>query len=537
MVKRDFAIGVEAQDILCLGLEHISAAIGSTMGPGGRPFGFDKFGTDMRLTSTFSKDGLTVLKALSFDLPSWQAVLQYCKQAASHSVLASGDGTTSTIVLANAVAKAVRKCENKYPQAFARLLEADAALAIEAIKLEAIKGDEVTRKVALTSTNGDEELTDIVLEAIKVSSAFGTILVEKNPASKQRYKIVRQDGYSNCGGYNYNATFALSASQNAASSKAIDWEEPMILLFNGSLMLVSQLEPILKAWNDNLSKGKVGNLLIVCYDVADEVTNKLMVINRQFAKQGAAAFIIKPRLTTEVNSGLQIMRDLASYCGIQDDRIVDGGNYKDLSSAFFGTCKGVKITQNGTMFLGRANNHYVEDRVLQNKSIIDEARSDFDRHMTGIRNAELAEGLVKVEVGGGHLPDLQERADRFDDASKAAQACMKNGALPGAGCSYIRAALMGGVHPALADALRSIHDTVLMNFGMDSNKDFVPQKGKALSIGNTGVVYGDASELNVLDACDTVCAVIRNGVSLGVKVATIGGYSFRDQDSGGNDYE
>lgn len=534
MAKRDFNIGKDAQDVLCTGLDVIAQAIGSTMGPGGRPFGFDKYGTDMRMTSTFSKDGLTVLKSLSFDSPACQAVLQYCNQAASHSVMASGDGSTSTIVLANAVAKAVRGSDNKYPQAFARQLESDADMAIEAIKKEAIKGDWVTRKVALTSTNGDEELTDVVLDAIKASSAFGTILVEKNPASKVRYKIERQDGYSNCSGYNYNATFALSASPNAAASKAIEWTNPDVIIFNGSLMVTAQLDPILKAWNDSL-KLNPSNLLIVCYDIADEVANKLMVINRQVAKDGVAAFVVKPRLTAEVNSGLQVMRDLAAYCGILDSMIVDGGNYKDISSAFFGTVKLVKITQNSTLFLGRAENHYVEDRILQNKSIIDEARSDFDRHITGIRNAELAEGLVKVEVGGGHLSDLQERADRFDDASKAAQACMRNGALPGSGCSYIRAGLLAGVHPALADAFRAIHNTVLNNYGTDPNPDFIPLPGKALSITRDGIIHGDAVELNVLDACDTVCAAIKNGVSLGVKVATIGGYSFRDQDLRGND--
>lgn len=537
MAKRDFSIGELAQNNLCEALDAIALAIGSTMGPGGRPFGFDKYGTDMRMTSTFSKDGLTVLKSLSFDKPSWQAVLQYCKQAASHSVLASGDGTSSTIVLANAVAKAVRSCNSKYPQAFARALENDANLAIEAIKREAIKSEDTTRKVALTSTNGDEELADVVLEAIKRSSAFGTILVEKSPASKQRYKIERQDGYSNCAGYNYNATFALSASPLAASSKPIDWKSPAVILFNGTITTVSQIDPILKAWNDKLSSGTPQNLLIVCYDVADEVTNKLMVINRQIAKQGVATFIVKPRLTAEVNSGLQIMRDLAAYCGILDSQIIDGGNYKDIDKTFFGVAQLVRITTNNTMFLGRSDMHYVEDRVLQNQSIVEEARSDFDRQITSIRNAELAEGLVKVEVGGGHLPDLQERADRFDDASKAAQACMRSGALPGSGCSYIRAGLLAGVNPALATALRAIHETVLVNYGIEPNSDFIPLPGKTVSIGNDGIKHGDAVELNVLDACDTVCAVIKNGVSLGVKVATIGGYSFRDQDNNGNDYE
>ena len=171
--------------------------------------------------------------------------------------MASGDGSSSSIVLANAVAKAVRSCNSKYPQAFARQLESEANAAIEAIRNEAIQGEHITRKVALTSTNGDEELADVVIEAIKSSSAFGTLLVEKSPASKVRYKINRQDGYSNCNGYNYNSTFALSASPEAASSKPINWKSPAVVLFNGNLIQANQLDPILKSWQARFNKCRV----------------------------------------------------------------------------------------------------------------------------------------------------------------------------------------------------------------------------------------------------------------------------------------
>lgn len=536
-MKKDFKIGKEAQDKLTSALEEIAHAVGSTMGPGGRPFGFDKRDTSGSLSSTFSKDGITVLKSLFFDEPAYQAVLQYCKQAAGQSVLASGDGTTSSIVLANAVAKAVRESGAKYPQAFARLIESDAQLAIDAIKKEAIISDDVVEKVALTSTNGDKELTSVVLDAIKHSSAFGTLLVEKNPASPVRYRILRQDGYSNCAGYAYNQTVASSASPAASASKPIEWENPSVLIFNGNLIVAGQIDSVLKAWNDRVNGTGEKYLIIVSYEVSDEVANKILVFNRNIAKYDMAAFVVKPRLTAEVNSSLQVIRDIAAYCGIDEDKIVDGGNYKELDASFFGTCGKVKISNNNTMFLGRAKNHWVEKRILQNQSIIEEARSEFDRQITGIRNAELAEGLVKVEVGGGLMPDLQERADRFDDASKAAQACMRGGALPGAGASYIRAGVLSGAHPLLAKAFMSVYKTVMQNYGVDPNENYIPAPGKTYSISEDGIVYGDAQELGILDATETVCSVIKNGVSLGVKVATIGGYSYRSKDEQTMEYE
>lgn len=527
--NRIVSVGKEAQDQLAEALSKIADAVGSTLGPGGRPFGFDKLGTDMRLSASFTKDGLTVLKSLDFDHPAWQAVLQYCKQASSHSVLASGDGTTSTIVLADAVCKAVRISSGKSPQAVARQIEKEADDAIAEIREKAIKNESAVRKVALTSTNGDEELTEVVLEAIKETGAFGSVIVEKNPASPVRYRIVRQDGYSNCQGYAYNQTLALSASENAAASKPIEWKNPKILIMNGSLILEEQINKLVSAWNE-IRKKDPANLIIVSYDVSDEVANKLLVLNRILAKDSAgAAFIVKPRLTAEMNSGLQVIRDIAAFCGIDDSKIIDGGNYKHIDESFFGTCGTVKVGVGSTVFLGRSENNWVAKRAEQNQSIVEEARSQFDKQITMIRNAELSEGLVKVEVGGGLLPDLQERADRFDDASKAAQSCMWSGALPGGGVSYIKAGLLANVSQTLQQAFFAIHERVLHNYGenlqiaLDMNADIGFKLTKA------GVEFGDPVELGVLDSAETVCAVIKNGVKLGCSLAILGGYSYRDQ--------
>jgi chaperonin GroEL len=526
----EFKVGKEARDALSESLDKVAQAIGSTLGPGGRPFGYKKFtGYGYDKVASFSKDGLTVLKALRPSTPSDAAVVEYCNQASAHSVLESGDGTSSTIILANAVCKAVLRADNKYPQAFARRLEKDAQNAIKAIRNEAIIGDEAVRKVALTSTNGDEELTNVVLEAIDSSSTMGTILVNKNAAQKQRYKIERQEGYSNCKGYEYNQIFALSADSETASSKPIEWENPSVVIYNGDLIIQTQIEPILEAWKVLVQEGKSAKLVIVAYQISEEIANRLMVLNRKFAQQGLAVFVVQPRLSAEINAGLHITRDIAAFCGIDDQKIVDGGNVKFLDNSYFGTCGKVRISREGTAFLGRASNHWVEKRIFQNKAIWEEARSDFDRELPKIRNAELAEGLVTVVIGGGLLPDLHERADRFDDAAKAAKACKVSGALPGAGCSYIRAGNLAEVHPELKEAFREVNKRILQNYGTDHDEALAPEEGMTTAITEDSISYIKAYDAGILDACETVCSVIKNGVDLGIRIATVGGYFFPDQ--------
>jgi hypothetical protein len=91
----------------------------------------------------------------------------------------------------------------------------------------------------------------------------------------------------------------------------------------------------------------------------------------------------------------------------------------------------------------------------------------------------------------------------------------------------IRAAELSGAGEALRSALSTVHHSIMANYGADPMIDQV-QAGQTVRLTEEGPVVGDAVELGVLDAADTVCAVIRNGVDLGVKIAILGGYSLRD---------
>jgi chaperonin GroEL len=525
MAKPIVRVGVEAISEMVTALSSISAAVGSTLGPGGRPFAIDRMDITGRIAPTFTKDGLTVLRSLGFDSPAWEAVLAFCRQAASHSVISSGDGTTSTIVLAAEIAKQVIASQHKWPQAFARQLEREANEAIEAIKTEVVTGDDIVRSVALTSANGDQELADVVLQSVEKSSAFGAIVVEKNPAARERYRVLTQDGYCHCHGYDYNNTMAWSADPRAASNEAIEWENPLVAIVNGNLTVAHQIDPILAAWNEVLKSGEMRKLIVVAYDISDEVINKLLVVNRTMAKAGANIFVVKPRLSAEINSGLQALRDIAAFCGVSDEHIIDGGNYKTIDVGFLGFCAKIKITPTTSVFMGRSTKHWVDMRIHQNLKIAEEARCQADRELTLRRNAQLTEGLVKVEVGCGLLPDLQERADRFDDASKAAQACMRSGALPGCGSSLIRAAQLAKSSTALRIAFSAIHDSIMKNYGAEPLTSF--RAGQCVKLSETGETKGKAIELGILDSAETVYAVIKNGVGLGVKIAILGGYSLR----------
>ena len=230
-------------------------------------------------------------------------------------------------------------------------------------------------------------------------------------------------------------------------------------------------------------------------------------------------FIVKPALTAEINSSLQILRDISSYTG---GPIIDGGSYEATAPSDFGTCDKIRISPTQAVLFGRGPNNWVIKRIQQNANLAASALSVFDREITCLRNSELAEGLVTVIVGGDLLPSLQERADRLDDAVKASQSAMRSGCLPGCGASFIRAGQISKASCPFKNALKVIHEKIMENWGGSSVSRF--DAGQTVKIGEDSTTRGDFRKLGISDATETICAVITNGVELGITIALLGGY-------------
>jgi hypothetical protein len=86
-------------------------------------------------------------------------------------------------------------------------------------------------------------------------------------------------------------------------------------------------------------------------------------------------------------------------------------------------------------------------------------------------------------------------------------------------------------------ALRSVHLKILENYG-ESVQLIVDIDGESgFKLTKKGIQFGKAADLGVLDSAETVCSVIKNGVALGTKLAILGGFSFRNQNTNAEDFE
>lgn len=538
---KQLVVGPKAREKAIESLTLIAEAVGSTLGPSGLPVILDRKNANDNMQPSTTKDGVTVINSMQFDEPILHAVHYFAVQAATHSVLESGDGTTSTVVLAAALANAIASENSTNPQAYARAVTSYVNKCIQKIKEKSYKTTDrnILRSVGLTSCNGDIEIADAVMEAVGKTSRYGTILIEKNPGAKEKYCVSYQDGYNAGRGYNYHNQLAQSVSDKPYENAPFVLQHPYVYLYNGELNDLRQLEPIVSALNT--STGGKFNLLVFAYDVDEGVCNKLVEINRTYDVSNPSAngknikiFVSKIRQTAEINSGLQILMDIAS---ISTAKVFDGGNYQAATPLDAGRVTTATVYPYKTILHGRNEAHWVPKRAQENQNAIDNARSDLDKDVIRTRNAELTDGLVTITVGGGHAASVFERADRVDDAVKAVQAAIRGGIVPGSGLTYLRSALECDLPDNLVRAMCAITLQIFKNHGTPFEVTSLARTirnglGKAdddrmtYSIKESGEYTFEPFDVcGIIDAADTACSVLKNATELAILCATTNCYT------------
>jgi chaperonin GroEL len=523
-VAKTFLVGEKARKEAVDALSAIAEAVGTTLGPSGLPAILDKHSSFGGSVPVVTKDGVTTLQAMEFLDPIQNAVLSFAKNAANHAVLESGDGTTSSVVMAAAIAKAVLSESSKAPQAYAREIQSEINKCIQYVRANAIKSPDLARSVALTSCNGDVEIADAVMEAIDKVSAYGSILIEKNMLSKERYTIDRQEGYEGGRGYRWHPTLARSVNHISTGNAPFDIQKPYVFLYNGELHDVSQLSSTVAALSAHCG-AKGFNLVCFAYDIWEDLGHKLIELNARYPN--VKIFANKTKMSAEYGGGLQVLLDIAAITGAT---ILDGGNYATATIEQLGSCGSIEVTPCKTVLKGRSPNNTIKERIVENLNGIEWARTDVDKDIIAARNAELSEGLVRIIVGGGHVANIQERADRVDDAVKAAQAALRSGVVPGCGVSYIVAAANSTTNKHVQQAATCVFSHIFKNHGTDTTlmlQEFLElaskKENQTCKIDELGEIHtGDFRELGVCDAAETVCAVLHHGSELGLLCATTG---------------
>jgi chaperonin GroEL len=420
-MAKQIRYGEDARQSILKGVNKLADAVKVTLGPKGRNVVLEKkFGSP-----TITKDGVTVAKEIELK-ESWENMgAQMVREVASKTSDVAGDGTTTATVLAQAIYREGLKnvAAGANPMEIKRGIEKAVEKVVEAIKglAKPVEGKAVAQ-VGTVSANNDEEIGQIIAEAMEKVGKDGVITVEEAKGLETSLEVV--EGMQFDRGY-LSPYFVTDPERMEAVL-----EDAFILLYEKKISSMKDLLPILE---QVAKSGKP--LLIVAEDVEGEALATL-VVNKLHGRLACVA-VKAPGFGDRRKA---MMEDIAILTGgrlISEDIGVKLENIKldDLGKAK----KIVVDKDNTTIIEGAGEASKIEARIKQIRVQIEETTSDYDREKLQERLAKLVGGVAVIKVGAATETAMKEKKARVEDAMHATKAAVEEGVVPGGGVAYLRA--------------------------------------------------------------------------------------------------
>ena len=407
---------------LIKGVEIITKAVGSTLGPQGMTVLYEKVAGFPFAT----KDGVTVARQINLQDPIKNMGAQAIKQVAEKVVDLAGDGTTTATILAGELIRASHNYKDFNPTDFRRLAAEFVPKVVNYIKQfsTVIKPDdlETIHKVAMISSNGDEEIANIIRAAFQRVGIDGTVdvLFSHNEKMKGEYTP----------GFNIDRGYMSNEFVNQLGSSEVFYEDPLVLIYREEITLAAQLESLL-----NVATKQNRAIVVVADDFSKNILDNMI----RHAKTGLKMVAVKTPGFGDRKQ--QICEDMTVLLG---GRIVNKDNKEvaaEQPGIYFGSCKSVIVGRNTTIFIGGNGDQLeVENQRKNVQAFLEAAETEFERAEQQKRLSMLKEGVAIIRVGGKTEIEAEERKDRVEDALGATKAAVKEGFIPGGGTVLVRIA-------------------------------------------------------------------------------------------------
>ncbi len=421
MAAKQLKYDSEARQAVLAGVQKLSRAVVTTLGPCGRNVILDKkFGSP-----TITKDGVTVAKEIELQDPFENMGAQMVREVASKTSDVAGDGTTTATLLAESIYREGLKnvTAGANPMSLKRGIDKATVAVCEAIAKQAKKVKEHTEiaQVATISANGEVEIGTIIAEAMDKVGKDGTITVEEAKTIETTLDVV--EGMQFDKGY-LSPYFVTNAEEMEAVL-----DDPYILIFEKKISSLNDLLPLLQ----NVAKaGKP--LLIIAEEVEGEALATL-VVNKlrgtlQICAVKAPGFGDRRKAMLEDIAVLTGGKMLSEDLGIKLENV----KIEDL-----GRAKRVTVDkENTTIVEGAGKTSDIQGRVSQIKKQIEDTTSDYDREKLQERLAKLAGGVAVIKVGAATEAEMKEKKARVEDALHATRAAVEEGVVAGGGVALLR---------------------------------------------------------------------------------------------------
>lgn len=526
----------EARTKLLEGVNIVADAVKITLGAKGRNVAIKQFHGPTRIT----KDGVSIARSIQLkdeasnmgaNLISWNAMF---------TAEGAGDGTTTSTVLAQAIANAGMKyvISGMNPIQIKKGIDLAVHTVInylDSIKTP-VKGYDQIKQVATVSANGDTEMGGKVAEAVEKMGVDGAIIIEESKVSKSELELEIIEGIQ------FKAGFSNPFFINVPERASCELQNPHIIVIDNDLM---DMKDTMEGLQAMAPTGRP--IFIICRDIMDNIEEVLI---HSKMKAGLKVCVVKVVEGSDVPLVSNLLQDIAARTGTE---VISRANQVSLAKQmkqpdgieFFGTCSKIIVTKDKTRIIGgEANVNAMQDRIKIYEDQLKKAEFSNLKEEAKICLGRLRSGIAVLRAGGNTEVEMKERRDRMEDAMYSSLAAVEDGVVPGGGVALFNASLLvskltnknrdinAGIR-ILEEALRAPLYQICKNAGLNAEEiaAYLKLKNK-VSLGFDVVheKYIDMLQRGIVDAAKVTKRALNDAASIAGLILTTETIIFDDEE-------
>ncbi len=499
----------EARQKLKSGVDKLANVIKITLGPRGRNVVLDKgYGAP-----TITNDGVTIAKEIELDDKIEDMGAEIVKEVSSKTNDAAGDGTTTAVVLAQALIQQGFKnvAAGANPLALRRGIEKSAEAVVKELKKlsrQITNKEEITQSATISAE--DAELGALIAEVIEEVGKDGVVTVEESKTFGLSKELVKGMQFDK----GYVSPYMVT---NAEKMEAVIEDAP-ILITDKKISSIQTILPIL----EQIAKGGRKDLVIIADEVEGDALATLVV-----NKLRGVLNVLAIKAPGFGDRRKEMLDDIAVVTGGQVVSEEKGMTLEKITLDMLGKARRIVATKEKTIIIdGMGDKETIEKRIKQIRKEIEITTSDFDKEKLQERLGKLSGGVAVIKVGAPTEVEQKSRQHKAEDALNATKAAIEEGIVPGGGVALLRAAKVLGemkfedieeqigaeiLGKALEEPLRMIAN----NAGVEGSVvvEYVKKQDGGQGFNAQTRKYEDLLKSGIIDPTKVVRSALENAVS------------------------
>jgi len=410
----------EARNKILKGVNIVAKAVSSTLGPRGQNVIFEESSFP-----TITKDGVTVAQQVFLEDKFENMGVMIAREAAENTNREAGDGTTTTIVLLQAILEAGHKAvaAGMNPILLKRGMDYALEQILSQLEVKQITTEKEKLQIATISANNDEKIGKMIVEVINKVGTDGVITVSNSNSLKTEVEYLK--------GTKLNSGFESHVFINDPKRLSVSLDEPTIIISRDDILMQNQLIPIIQ----NLLKAGKNKMVLI----ANKIEGNALAFLVQNFLQGK--FVCVPiKLPSFGGYQRDLVYDIATLTQATVLGSEDAFKLEDGTVEHCGTADKIIIGRNETIITGGAGD--ISKRIEETKALLKEEKDLFNKEKLKERLGRLTGSIANIQAGGASESEQMELRYRIEDSLNSTKSAIEEGIVEGGGVALLKSGII-----------------------------------------------------------------------------------------------